>query len=239
MSIAQTDYERAQSHNKAIAWHHGRRYHRILRLFDKLAADNPGKTLRVVEIGSAESKLFALLNDRHNIDYTGIDVNADLVATANARHGHRPNFRTLNQPAQDAVDTMAGADVVVALETLEHIPEHIVVRIVEAVAKAKPGYFVCSVPVEVGPAVWLKNLFSLVTGYQRHKAYTWAETLWAGLYQLDKLPPHGTRHKGFDWRWLAQTIRHNMQVTTFRRIPFNWLPAGLAFSVYFIAQPRD
>lgn len=91
------------------------------------------------------------------------------------------------------------ADIIVALETFEHIPEHDVVRIVEAVAASKPRLFVCSVPVEVGPAIWLKNVGSLVTGYMRHKEYRWSETFWAGLYQLDRLPPHGTRACQLAW----------------------------------------
>jgi hypothetical protein len=131
------------------------------------------------------------------------------------------------------------ADIVVALETFEHIPEHDVVRIIEAIAASKPRFFVCSVPVEIGPAIWLKNVGSLVTGYMRHKEYSWPETFWAGLYQLDKLPPHGTGHKGFDWRWLAQTIRHNMKIKDIRKFPFSILPAAVAFSVFMVAEPRD
>jgi hypothetical protein len=131
------------------------------------------------------------------------------------------------------------ADVLVALETLEHIPEHDVVRIIEAAAAMRPTLFVCSVPVEIGPAIWLKNVGSLVMGYTRHKEYLWRETFWAGLYQLDKMPPHSTGHKGFDWRWLAQTIRHNMKVTEIRKLPARMLPAAVAFSVLLVAEPRE
>jgi hypothetical protein len=144
----------------------------------------------------------------------------------------------MHDSAASALAHLECADIVVALETFEHIPEHDVVRIVEAVAAAMPKLFVCSVPVEIGPAIWLKNVGSLVTGYMRHKEYSWPETFWAGLYQLDKLPPHATGHKGFDWRWLAQTIRHNMKIKETRMFPFGMLPAAVAFSVFMIAEPR-
>lgn len=138
----------------------------------------------------------------------------------------------------NVLDQLAGADVIFALETLEHIPEHDVVRLVEAIAVARPKLFICSVPVEIGPAVWLKNVGSYLTGYIRHKDYTWTETFWAGLYQLDRLPPHVITHKGFDWRWLAQTIRHNLSIIDTRRLPFGFLPASFAFTVFIIAEPK-
>ncbi len=140
--------------------------------------------------------------------------------------------------AEEQPDLLHGADIIVALETLEHIPEPTVVRLIELVAAAHPQLFVSSVPVEIGPAVWLKNVGSLLTGYSRHRDYRWSETFWAGLYQLDRLPPHHLDHRGFDWRWLEQTIRHNMRIVETRRFPFQWLPAALSFSVFFVAEPR-
>jgi hypothetical protein len=145
----------------------------------------------------------------------------------------------VHDSAKNAFSDFEHADIIVALETFEHVPEHDAVRIIEAIAAAKPKIFVCSVPVEIGPAIWLKNVGSFITGYMRHREYRWSETFWAGLYQLDKLPAHGVGHKGFDWRWLAQTIRHNMKIKEIRRFPFNMLPAAVAFSVFMVAEPRE
>jgi hypothetical protein len=235
----ETEYEKNQHFNRLVAWLHTIRYTHVLALFGKLSSDSAGKTIRVIEIGCAHAKLFSILNARFKIDYTGIEVDKNSVEAARSRYIGYPNFQIIHDAAENALGLLERADVLVALETLEHIPEHEVVRITEAIAAAKPDFFVCSVPVEIGPAVWLKNVGSLVTGYMRHKEYAWAETFWAGLYQLDKLPPHGVGHKGFDWRWLAQTIRHNMQIRTIRYFPFAFLPAALAFSVFMVAQPRN
>lgn len=125
-----------------------------------------------------------------------------------------------------------------ALETLEHIPEPTVFRLIEDVRIMQPKLFICSVPVEIGPVIWVKNLGSLLMGYQKSRSqYTWKETFWAGLAKLDKLPPHATGHKSFDWRWLAQTIRYNMKIKEMRTFPFGLWP-GLSTSVFFIAEPR-
>jgi len=233
------EYERNQRYNALVAWLHSLRYRRIVRLFAGLAAAAGERPLRVVEIGCGHGKLFAVLNQRFAIDYTGIELEADYVAAAHRRYGDAPNFTLLHASATRVPECFAGADVIVALETFEHIPEHEVVRVIEAIAAARPRLLVCSVPVEIGPAIWLKNLGSLLTGYVRHREYSWTETFWAGLYQLDRLPPHGTGHKGFDWRWLAQTIRHNLQILRLYRLPVPVLPAAFAFSLFFVAAPRD
>jgi hypothetical protein len=235
----ETQYERNQRYNPLVAWPHTFRYKHIISVFSDLSICKSGAQIKVIEIGCAHAKLFSILNARFDIDYTGIEVDEKSVNVARLRYAGNNNFRVLNNSAEHALSELQNADIVVALETLEHIPEHVVVRIVEAVALSKPKLFVCSVPVEIGPAVWLKNVGSLLTGYIRHKEYEWRETLWAGLYQLDRLPPHGTGHKGFDWRWLAQTVRQNMKIVQIRRFPISFLPAALAFTVFFVAKPRD
>jgi hypothetical protein len=234
----ETYYEKNQRFNFIVSWLHSFRYKNILTLFRSVARKTTGKRIELVEIGCAHAKLFSILNDRFEIDYTGIETDAIFVDIARSRYSHNPNFRIIHDSAANALSNLKNANVLVALETFEHIPEHEVVRIIEAVAAAQPNLFVCSVPVEIGPAIWLKNFGSLVTGYMRHKEYRWAETFWAGLYQLDKLPPHGTGHKGFDWRWLAQTIRHNMKIIEIRKFPLGFLPAAFAFSLFIVAEPR-
>jgi len=226
-------YEKNQSRNPINTWLHSFRFRHVLDVVDSLG---PGP-LRVVEIGSAHGKLFEVLNERCSIDYTGIELDPLLTKIATDRHGHHTNFRAIAASAVAGVATVDQADVVIALETLEHIPGSECVRTVEAIARLKPKRFICSVPVEIGPAIWCKNIGSLVSGYSRHTEYTWRETFWAGLYQLDRLPPHGNGHKGFDWRWLAQTIRHNMRIREIRRFPFG-LPAALSTSVFIVAEHR-
>jgi SAM-dependent methyltransferase len=234
----ETQFERNQRFNALVAWQHGRRYKTILKVFDRLAASAGGRPIRILDIGCAHAKLFALLNHRLKIDYTGVELQDELVKAARERYQGHSNFRIIQDPVENLIDKIGDVDVVVALETLEHIPEDVVVRLVEDIAKIRPKLFVSSVPVEIGPAVWFKNLSSLVSGYVRHRDYTWKETFWAGLGNLDKLPPHGTCHKGFDWRWLAQTIRHNFNLVETRKIPWNQLPVWLSTSVFLIAEPR-
>ena len=235
----ETIYEKNQKFNFLVSWLHSYRYKHTLSIFKELSLLKKGKAIKVVEIGCAHAKLYSLLNDKFKIDYTGIEPLSVFVEVAKARHQNNSNFKIIEGTAEKELSKITDVDIVLALETFEHIPEHLVVRIIEEIAKMQPKLLVCSVPVEIGPAIWLKNIGSFLTGYIRHKEYTWRETFWAGLGKLDKLPPHGIGHKGFDWRWLAQTIRHNVKIKEIKKFPLNFIPAGLSTSVFFIAKPRN
>ena len=238
--MVQTRYERLQGYNFLTSWLHSLRYHNILKVMEEFsAARQSSEPIRILDIGCGPGKLYSLLDECFPIDYLGCEIQPDFIETAHSRYGKWPNFKLTNQSITSGGVSLCGYDVIVALETLEHIPEHDVVRLVESIAKAHPKLFICSVPVEIGPALCLKNVGAWLCRYPRYKEYTWAQTFWAGCYQLDKLPIHQTSHIGFDWRWLAQTIRHSMRIRDFRRFPFRWLPVAMSSSVFMVAEPRE
>lgn len=226
-----TYYERNQAFNPLVSFLHSIRYKHLLNLFNDLSSE---ARLRVVDIGCAHAKVFQLLNSRFNITYVGIELDKNFAAVAEQRYGSFENFKIINGLIQDFYSELDNADVVLALETLEHIPEHTVVRVIEKIAEANPKVFMCSVPNEVGPIIWIKNVGSLLMGYTRHKEYKWSETFFAGIFNLDMVETHGTTHKGFDWRWLAQTIRHNMKITRIHSTPIDWLPKTMSPSIIFV-----
>lgn len=225
------NYETVQNFNPLTRWLHGYRYRHAL---DALA-DIP-QPFSVLEIGTATGKLFGALAERYQIDYTGIEPYEGFAAQARARYGNRPNFRLLEASATPIIHEQR-ADVVIALETFEHILEREVVTIVDGIAAMSPKLFIASVPVELGPAILMKNLGSFLCGYRRHREYGWRRTLAATFNRLDSLPPHGSSHMGFDWRWLAQTIRHRFKILEMRRFPFAFLPASCSATVFMICRP--
>jgi len=235
----ETAYERNQQYSALTRYLHGFRFRQMMKIVGELRSEIPDRPLQVFEIGAAAGKLYATLDAHFPIEYRGIELDEAFVQKAIERHGARPNFEIRHGSAADpALWSGPRPDLVVALETLEHIPERYVFRVIENVAAAAPRRFIASVPVEVGPAIWIKNLGSLVTGYNRHKGRPWSEVFWGSVYATNRLPVHGTGHRGFDWRWLGHTIRHYMNVREIRKSPFQWVPSPFAMSVMFVAESR-
>jgi SAM-dependent methyltransferase len=237
--VACTLYEKIQQFNQITRFLHSRRYSALLELIGALRGEFSHKRIRVLEIGCGPGTAVGHLLGSFEVDYRGIDLDPEFIAAARHYHGHRPHCVFIEADATDPRHyEPEGADIVFALEALEHIPERQVVRIVENVCRiVRPRLFVVTVPVEIGPAVWIKNAGSALMGYDR-KSGGFRETFWAGLYRLDRVPVHGTSHLGFDWRWLAQTIRHNAPIREIRSLPFALLPKCLAPSVLMVAEPR-
>lgn len=229
-------YEKNQNYNFIVRYLHGIRYKYLIELFNAYKSDRPDGVIKIIDIGCAHAKTFGLLNERFNIEYLGIEINDSFANLATQRWGGFANFRIINGPVQNYFNEFKNVDFIIALETLEHIPENIVVRIVEQVSFANPRFFICSVPNEVGPIIIIKNIGSALMGYIRHTEYTWRETFYAGTWQLDKVDAHGIGHKGFDWRWLYQTIRVNNKSVKLLSTPLRWLPKTLSPSLFFICS---
>ena len=230
-------YERNQSFNALVSWLHSQRYKHVIDAIKPIAP--AGRPLQVLDLGCGFARLYDVLRQSFDAEYTGVDPQAGYLDRANERYGGDPAFRSFCVSAADPAIFDRKYEVVTALETMEHIDGPTVVRIIENIARARPRRFLCSVPIEIGPSVLIKNVGSLLMGYSRHKTYTWRQTLAAGLYQLDKLPRHTTSHLAFDWRWLAQTIRDHFRIVETRFFPFRYWPASLSTTAFFIAEPRQ
>lgn len=231
-------YRSRQHFNSINRFLHGRRFRRIVAEAQRIA--EPGKALRVLEIGCAYGEAYAALDAALAIEYLGVDLEKGFIEEAERLYGHRSNFRAEHGRAKPFVTDTAPRsgpfDLVFALETLEHIPAPEVVDILEAVARMKPRLFCASVPVEIGPSILVKNWGSALMGYMRHKDYSIADTIWSALYRIDKVPPHACGHRGFDWRWLLYSIHNTLGVSRVESLPFAMLPRALATNVFIVSE---
>jgi SAM-dependent methyltransferase len=234
-----TGYEARLNFNAVTRYLHSFRFRNLLGVLAELSGQITNRPIEVLEVGCNTGRAYQAMHERFAINYRGVDISETAIAVARQRHKGRNNCRFELGDAADAQFAEAGsADIVIALETLEHIPEATVVRIVENVCLVvRPRLFVASVPIEIGPAIWVKSVGSKMMGYRRGSDYTWGYVFWAGLYNLNRVPTHGVRHVGFNWYWLEQTIRHNAKIRESRAMPFRWLPKWIAPSVMFIAEP--
>jgi hypothetical protein len=226
------NYDQIQNWNILTRWLHSYRFRHVLDVL------KPMGEISVVELGTATGKLFGLLDAQQPVRYTGIEPYPNYARIAAEKFADRPNFKVIQARALEAFPNIERPDVIVALEVLEHIEPPECVRTIEAIAKMCPKLFIASVPVETGPAIVAKNLGSFLFGYGRHRSYGLKGTINAAFSRMDSLPVHRTSHDGWDWRWVAQTMRYHFKITEMRKFPLSFLPACCSATVFMICEPR-
>ncbi len=234
-----TTYEAIQNYNWLTRFLHRGRYRKLLQVLKELQRDIDDRSIKILDIGCGPGNVIEHIIGRFDVDYVGIDYDPIFIEAARAKYGHLDNCRfVVGDATDDELYRSTDADIVIALETLEHIPLNSALRVVEHVCGiVRPRLFLVTVPAEVGPAVWIKNWGSILIGYDR-KSGNFRETFWAGLYQLDRVPPHCTSHQGFDWRCLAQLIRVNAPMREVRSLPFSFIPRMFSPNISMLAEPR-
>jgi hypothetical protein len=95
----ETSYERNQQFNRLVTWLHSIRYKHILGLFESLTKQVVDRRIKVVEIGCAHAKLFSVLDEKFDIDYTGIEVDYESINVARSRYSHRENCSLIHDSA--------------------------------------------------------------------------------------------------------------------------------------------
>jgi len=237
-------HEKNENANRINRFLHSRRYGFVKNWL----RDHYGrKTVRILEIGVGYGRLFEELNDCLKIDYTGVELLEDFYIEANGRLGKFKNCRLLGGSILDSElqsRLEADYDVVIALETFEHIQARDVSAALGYIRnRLRCSYFLSSVPVELGCTILIKNLGSMILHYGRYREYTFKETLNAALCRLHKVSPHGSEreypgHKGFDWRFYRYLLNQDFTILNQNNLPYQWLPANLSTNIMFVAQPR-
>jgi SAM-dependent methyltransferase len=232
-------YKKFQGFNFITKYLHNNRYRNLEKLIIHAAKEKNNK-LKIVDIGCGPAKAFEIIN-RLDIDfeYIGVELGKDFYDIAYQNYNHFENFDIIHDSIEYQLQTISDADVIICLESFEHIPEWLVVQTIQAISKVSFMYLYVTVPNEIGPAILIKNLGSALMGYKRYKEYKWSETFYASVYNLDKVTRHGTGHIGFDWRWLAHTLRQNTSIFKKTSSPFNLIPKFISPSIGFICVKKS
>jgi len=233
MTITAELYLRMQTFNPAVAFLHQQRFRALAREVRAISLPRP---IRVLDLGAGPAKAFEVLDRIASIDYTGIDTNINFFQFATSRYGQANNFRMFNASFLDEtfLASLGHFDLAFALETMEHIGPCAAESLARTMINLGVEKFICSVPIETGPPVALKNIGSLLCGYGRHIEYSFADTWWAALGRLDKVRAHDGGHRGFDWRELSSMLSIYYPRKKASLLPFSHLPAWLNTSAFFV-----
>lgn len=211
MGTFATTYEKMQNFNWLTRFLHAGRYRKLLEVLETVQKDVGNRKVRILDIGCGPGTAVGHILEKFDVDYVGIDYDPIFIEAARNRYSNYENCRFIVGDATDeSLYETIEADIVIALETLEHIHLNRTVRVIEHVcAIVRPRIFLVTVPVEVGPAVWIKNWGSALMGYDRQsgnlkETFGQAYTGWTGC-------PLTIRHirasTGGVWRSLSASTR--------------------------------
>lgn len=230
------DYARKQIYcpNRVVSWSHASRF----RLAAELARACGGT--RLLDYGCGDGTFLALMRGVF-ATAVGADVDERQLDDCRARFEGTPGVEFLHTGSLSGGGHAGTYDAVTCMEVLEHCPEPERLRVLDALCRlaAPGGRIIISVPVEIGPALFGKQLFRALAAwrgqgdYQYRETYTPRELLAAVLgrpnlararYRVvkDGRPFEYCGHKGFDWRVLESEIRDRL---TIERRLFTPLPA--------------
>lgn len=234
--------------DRLISWSHRSRFDTALALARKYG---PRKLL---DYGCGDGTLLAMLSGENGLE-TGVGCELDPRVVVECRR--RFNSTKLKFIGVDEADTPQHAstyDLVFCMEVLEHVVafEQVIDRLRRLLAP--DGRLIVSVPVEVGPALVVKQTARRIAGwrrlgdYQWTTAYSWAEmaaSVFARSRQHITRPVYRGKdgavfhdHKGFNWKLLRSKLSESFQLEHTVASPIAWLPPGLSSQVWFVLRHR-
>jgi hypothetical protein len=160
--------------------------------------------------------------------YLGLDADWEgglqVACQKYASNKHFEFRKTLVPQELDSVPDKAFATAV-SLETLEHIPDHLLDGYLRQLRRITTGGIVATVPNEKGPLFLVKWFLKKVL-YQSSEGYTALEVIFATIGRLDKVARND--HKGFDYRIMGKRIEACFGEVRYHAIPFRILPLWLS-----------
>ena len=215
-------------------YYHLARYRWLQKTLSELPRQEP---LSVVELGCFDAKSLNYLPVRPQ-QYVGLDANWENGLEIGRRaFGDRPEvtFIEATDPSPLHAFKDGTFNLAVALETLEHIPDPIMREYLAELARVTNGYFLISVPNEMGPVFLVKHLMKVVT-YGGVDDYSVREVVAATLRQPHKVARD--QHKGFDYRALIADIERHFDIERVEGVPSMGLPPALSLTVGIVARSR-
>jgi 2-polyprenyl-3-methyl-5-hydroxy-6-metoxy-1,4-benzoquinol methylase len=194
----------------------------------------------VFELGCYDAKTLEYL-PRLPKEYVGCDANwehgLDLARTKWAKHNFE--FYECNKAEDIQFIENRKFDLVICMETFEHVPPIQLSRYIDLMVKTASGPVIITVPNEIGLVFFIK--YVLKRGIRRLKgketeSYSIADIMWSTLGVCRRV--QRGEHKGFDYRELINQLNEYFVVEEISALPFTWLPRFLGFTICIVGRKR-
>lgn len=208
---------------------HSSRFIWAKKIIDRLRPES------VIELGCFDGRLLDYIKPH---SYVGLDAGWEGgIDSAIERYRDIPafHFYKSSMPADLARFDSGTIDLGVALETLEHIPPHMLDDYLRELSRIVSGHVVFSVPNEKGVVFlgkWIVK--SILLRDDDGEKYKISEVLFATIGMTSKV--RRDEHKGFDYEKLIDQIGTYFDIEAVSGVPFGF--PFLSFSVGIIAKSK-
>lgn len=195
------------------------------------------RDLRLVELGCFDGRLVDELGPAVT-EFVGLDANWECgLDLARKKFVGRPDITLIEaaepSPLRNYPDGYFNA--AAALETIEHVPPEMVDDYLKELARVTHGYFLVTVPNEIGPVFLLKHLGKSLF-YRDARPHTLKEVAAATFLRSDLVERR--EHKGFDYRKLIREIEQYFDVVNIAGLASLSLPPILSPTVAILARSK-
>lgn len=225
--------ERLFSGSGLRSYYHFARYHWLKAMLEKHGA----QTLRIVELGCFDGRAVDYA-PRPPARYLGLDADWEGgLSSARAKFAGRSEISLIATRTPDVLEQFGDGsfNVAVSLETLEHIPDPVMLDYLAQLARVTDGILLVSVPNEMGPVFLLKHMIKRAV-FRSGDKYTVRELVAATLRQPHKVARR--EHKGFSYVSLVRAMRRHFDIVSVQGIASLGLPPSLSLTVGIVARTK-
>ncbi|MBZ5514765.1 MAG: methyltransferase domain-containing protein [Acidobacteriia bacterium] len=220
---------------RGIYGHHHRRRFEWLRA--RIGSLLEAKGISVLEVGCHDGRALAYIPRRVR-RYVGLDAGwGGGLERARQRFAAEKSYSFIQSTdPRDLASLAETFDIIICMETLEHLETPVVEQYLQAFAEKLDGFLLITVPNEKGIPFLVKAAGARIMGIDRIYPYTAGECFWAALGRLNRIPR--TEHKGFDYARLVALIEKRFRHVTVEGVsPFTF-PPSLCLTVGIVASQK-
>ena len=192
------------------------------------------KYKNILELGCGDGKTIHFI-PKSEYYYYGLDANWEGTLDAAKKqfdNNEKIKFKEIASYKDITIDKKNLYDLVICMETLEHIPPDEICHYLEKLSELSNGYVLITIPNEKGIFFLLKRIFKVNSGIEK---YNLKEIFKLTFGKTNSVDRH--QHKGFDYDHMIYDIRKYFKIVKIEGIPFrNILPKFLCFNICITAQ---
>jgi len=187
-----------------------------------------------------------LVKNRFVLKGVGVDLDHRMVERAREDSLGDPRLAFYPVGEVNRWGKREGYSLILCLETLEHVEEPRRILSLFSELLERGGFLILSVPIEIGPALLLKQagrFFTHLIGGYGYERYQMWELLWGLLGRVERIPSSHQRpdltykgHKGFDYRRIGEDLKRFFPRIKKVYSPFPPLGPWFNATIFYVAE---